>query len=308
MKKVLLLTLLFAAVSIIAAAQQEGNAKVWYMNGAAYMATFDPQTKNIRMEGGTMTEGRSFTLKVQNPDDPFAYDVIGGQDEWTRNRIVMPDVIDGKAYYVFMDKEFNTVSLMYQIESVAMLEDIIKSELASLVEAEYKDEYGRRARITEGFLQLPGEKGHNMTFGVENHTPVNVMVAGGKCWRFTASANGLMLVPATFDKQKGVYVSAKRAEPLFLIRQNGTMGRWPNSSSVALQHSALRYLNKQALRYMRSEIKARLGLKFTEPDLKDYFNKQPWYRQAVKDGPRTHYEKMEQHNISIIQAEEASRK
>lgn len=296
---------MLAAASLSVAAQSATDAKIWYMDGAAYVGTYDPQTKAIKMEGGTMEEGRSFTLHLQNPADPFYYDVVGASPAWLAATTAFPDVEDGMARYVFTNKAGEAQSIMYQIPDVAVLEDIVKGELMSIVEGEYKDAKGRKAHITEGSLQLPGEKGGDMRLAVEGLTPINVMVSNGRCWRFTATYDGLTLHPVRHDKAKNAYVPVEGGATLHLVRLNGSMGRWPFSASMPLQHTMLKYLDKKALRYMRNEIYARCGQLFTDPELKAYFGRQPWYTAPPE---RTHYTKLEMFNVEVIKAEEAQRK
>lgn len=277
----LLLTCSLAAALLTTGAQTEADAVVWYMDGAAYVAICDEQTKAIHMEGGTMEEARSFTISPQDPADPFFYDVVGEVPDWMPSSTVAPDDIDGSPCYTFLDKAMNTVAVMVRLPGVAMLEDQIKGELVMLTEAEYKDAEGRPAHITEGSLQLPGEEGHAMTFGTVAHTPVNVMESDGRCWRFTATADGLLLRPVRREEGSGDYVLIEGGRAVHLIRQNGSLGRWPTTSSSLLQRSMLRYLDRQALRQMREEI-------------------------VNRDG-HTHLSKIEMHNVNMIQAEESSR-
>lgn len=300
--KTSILTLCLAAASLSANAQSNTDAKVWYMDGAAYVATFNTSTKNIKMEGGTLEEERSFTLKVQDPNDPFLYDVVGASPSWLSAPQAFPDVEDGKGYYIFTTKTGDAQSIMYQIPSVAVLEDIVKGELASIVEGEYKDALGRKAHITEGSLQLPGEKGYSMEFGKKGSTPINVMVSNGKCWRFTGTYDGVTLRPVRF--KDGSYVAVEGGKTIHLVRQNGTMGRFSQTSMMPMQHTMLQYLDNKALRYMRNEIYVRLGGTI-DPEFNAYFKRQPWY---TANPDRTHLTKLELHNFEVIKAEESRRK
>lgn len=277
------------------------DAKIWYMDGAAYVATYNPDTKEIKMKGGTMDEARSFTLRLQNPDDPFYYDVVGTSQSWLSAAQAFPDVEDGKGYYIFTNKTGDAQSIMYQIPSIAVLEDVVKGELASIVEGEYKDALGRKAHITEWSLQLPGEKGYSMMFGKKGSMPINVMVSNGKCWRFTGTYDGLTLRPVRFNG--GSYVPVEGGKTIHLVRQNGTMGRFPQTSMMPMQHTMLQYLDSKALRYMRNEIYVRLGGTIAH-EFKAYFKQQPWY---TADPDRTHLTKLELHNFEVIKAEESRR-
>lgn len=279
--KRLFLTILFTLSICAVNAQSDTDAKTWYMNGAAYTGRYDANTGKIYMVGGTLEEARSFVLTPQNPEDPFFYDVSGLSASLLPGKCVSVDVIDERPYYIFMDDEYNTTGLMVQIQSVDMLNEYLEYELASLTEAEYVDEKGRAVHITQGSLQLPGEKSYDMTFGKIGLTPVNVMVSNGKCWEFIVTCEGLQLrlvEPAEY----GGYRPAQSGKTIRLKRLNGTLGRWPNSSSEPLQLTMLECFETEALRCMREEI-------------------------LTRDG-HTHLSKMEMNNVNIIQTEERRRK
>lgn len=299
----LLSTIFLTAISLSASPQTEGDAGIWYMDGAVYVATFDANNKSIKMDGGTMDEARSFTLKVQNPDDPFYYDVAGASTKWLKASQAYPDVEDGHGYYIFTDKMGNAQSIMYNILSIELLEDIVKEELASIVEGEYKDIAGRKTYITEGSLQLPGEESYSMDFCKKGNTPINVLISNGKYWQFTGTYDGLILQQVY--PTDGDYMPVTDTEPILLTRQNGTMGRWPLTSMAAVQHSMLQYLDKKALHYMSREIYARLGGYYDEdPKVEEYFKHQPWFTTTPD---RTHLTKLELRNYEVIKAEESTR-
>lgn len=300
--KTLLLSLSLAA-TMSATAQTEGDAGIWYTEGAAYVATFNPADRSIRMEGGTPDEARAFTLRLQNPDDPFAYDVASGTPPWPGAVQAYPDAEDGRGYYIFANKARETVAIMYKIPSVELLEDIVRDELAAIVEGEYRDGAGRKVTISGETLQLPGRKSQAMTFARKGNTPVNVMVAEGKSWRFTGTYDGLTLQPV---RREGTdYVPVEGTEPMRLVRRNGTTGRWPLTSMAPVQHTMLQYLDTEALRYMHREIYARLGNpRDDDPKVEAYFKRQPWFSYSPG---RTHLTKLELYNAEVIMTEEARR-
>jgi hypothetical protein len=55
-------------------------------------------------------------------------------------------------------------------------------------------------------------------------------------------------------------------------------GRWPWTSSRLIQPGELAPLSLGELELMRNEIYARHGWIFRRPDLRNYFESQPWYR------------------------------
>ena len=55
-------------------------------------------------------------------------------------------------------------------------------------------------------------------------------------------------------------------------------GRWPWTSERLIQSAELDPLSSGELELMRNEIYARHGWIFNRPDLRNYFESQPWYR------------------------------
>ena len=55
-------------------------------------------------------------------------------------------------------------------------------------------------------------------------------------------------------------------------------GRWPWTSGRLIQPAELWPLSLGELELMRNEIYARHGWVFNRPDLRNYFESQPWYR------------------------------
>lgn len=290
-----------------------GQDNIWYMDGAAYISTYDPETHTLSFNGGTMTEERTFTLVAKDTEDPSPtfFHLAGDAPAFLppgTGAAIFSETTDGYSapLYILLNKEMNTVSIMEQLPSLAMLEDKISSELAALVEGEYKDASGRKAHITEGSLQLPGQQSHEMKLSSNPGAAAGVIESSDHCWLFTATRDGLLLRPARAQQESSAtYVPIPGAKPINLIRQNGSMGRWPTTASAPLQRSMLKYLDTTALLYMRSEILARHGATFKDsPKLRNYFNRQPWYEPG-DDG--YHLSAIEMSNIEIIKAEEGMR-
>jgi len=60
--------------------------------------------------------------------------------------------------------------------------------------------------------------------------------------------------------------------------QAASSGRWPWTSQRPIRGSDLEPLSVRELELMRNEIYARHGWIFRRPDLRNYFESQPWYR------------------------------
>lgn len=310
--KAQLLTLFLAAAATLPAAVA-GQDNVWYMDGAAYTGTYDPETHTLSFNGGTMTEERTFTLVAKDPNDPAPtfFRLVGDAPAFLppgTATAMFSEAIDGYSHphYALSNKEMSTVGIMEQLPSLAMLEDKISGELAALVEGEYKDASGRKAHITEGSIQLPGQQSHEMKLSSNPGTGEGVIHSDGHSWLFTATRDGLLLRPARASRESSeTYEPIAGAKPINLIRLNGTMGRWPMTASAPLQHTMLKHLSTTALLYMRSEILARHGATFKDsPKLRNYFNRQPWYEPG---DDAYHLSAIELMNIEIITTEESAR-
>lgn len=288
------------------------SVKYWYMNGAVYKAGHLDEGKAIRMSGGPAgsIDSESFTLRLENTPDPFFYDV---EESKTASSLpgkkVMPIVANRMTYLKFLDDEYETTGVMAPMLEGITLEDMILLDLSSIVEGQFKDDSGNSALISDNLFQLPGEECAEMSFGIVDGSPVNVIVSNGKSWIFTVTAEGvLVLKEARRDGTAGAYSPANGGKVIRLTRLNGTAGRWPITEMTYIQHSMLKYFDSSALSYMRNEILARHGFTFSEPDLKSYFESQNWYYHDEDiDNDHIHLTEIEVSNISIIKYVEKNR-
>ena len=89
-------------------------------------------------------------------------------------------------------------------------------------------------------------------------------------------------------------------------------GRWPWTSGRLIQPEELWTLSLGELELMRNEIYARHGWVFNRPDLRNYFESQPWYRpKGDLDDPQQSNRRveaeltpLERKNIQIIVSRE----
>ncbi len=86
-------------------------------------------------------------------------------------------------------------------------------------------------------------------------------------------------------------------------RQSNVMGIYPQASLRLLKDDDLKGLSKSDLRIMRNEIFARYGYIFRTTQMKNYFEKQSWYKPAHADVTNRLTE-LEKQNIQLIQAYE----
>jgi hypothetical protein len=83
------------------------------------------------------------------------------------------------------------------------------------------------------------------------------------------------------------------------------MGRWPETSVFIIRTDDLLHLSTEKLRIMRTEIYARHGYVFDDPDLREYFASQSWYRpRGDNNKAEAALKPVERRNIEIIRAQE----
>ncbi len=87
-------------------------------------------------------------------------------------------------------------------------------------------------------------------------------------------------------------------------------GRWPWTSQRLVQPQELMSLSLRELEVMRNEIYARHGWIFRRPDLRSYFESQPWYRPRSDNAYYSNQQveaelnPIERKNIQIITSRE----
>ena len=87
-------------------------------------------------------------------------------------------------------------------------------------------------------------------------------------------------------------------------------GRWPWTSQRLIQPEELFSLSPGELELMRNEIYARHGWIFRRPDLRNYFESQPWYRPRSDNAYYSNRQveaelsPVERRNIQIINSRE----
>ena len=96
----------------------------------------------------------------------------------------------------------------------------------------------------------------------------------------------------------------------------GAQGIWPWTSYRLVTEEDLAPLSLRDLEIMRNEIYARRGWVFARPELRGYFERQPWYRPKGTPANReeanrwatAELSRLERQNIARIQAFERTRR
>lgn len=282
------------------------SVKYWYMDGVAYKAEYKDDGKTIILQPDPVRDNKNenIVLKLEDGPDPVFYYPVGKSASLIPGKRIMPAVINYMTYLECLNEEYELTSVFAPILEGVTLNDMIIFELASILEGEFKDEYGETAEISDGYLRLPGSNGGEKTFAAVDGFPVNVMISQGKCWRFSVTGEGILILK---EVSANGFVPVENGKTIRLTRLNGYGGRWPITEMTLLQRSMLEYFDDSALAFMRNEILARHGYIFSEKEVQSYFDAQNWYCRSEDGNDRIHLTMIEMSNINIIKSVEKSR-
>ena len=114
---------------------------------------------------------------------------------------------------------------------------------------------------------------------------------------------GLCLYPVGYDDFE--FPHRLLVDSIPLTSTNSNYGCYDYVCNTLLHGSELNYYDKPTLRLMRNFILARRGYVFQSKDLKEYFEKQPWYRPADSNDD-VQLSLLERLNIELIKYREAT--
>lgn len=114
---------------------------------------------------------------------------------------------------------------------------------------------------------------------------------------------GLCLYPVGYDDFE--FPHRLLVDSIPLTSSNSNYGCYDYVCNTLLHGSELNYYDKPTLRLMRNFILARRGYVFQSKDLKEYFEKQPWYRPADSNDD-VQLSLLERLNIELIKYREAT--
>jgi hypothetical protein len=123
------------------------------------------------------------------------------------------------------------------------------------------------------------------------------------CMEVEFIKNGLCLYPVGFDEYE--FPHRLLVDSFTLIESNPNYGCYDYVCNTLLHGSELNYFDKPTLRLMRNFILARRGYVFQSKDLKEYFEKEPWYRPAESNDD-VQLSLLERLNIELIKYREAT--
>ncbi|MCQ2287911.1 MAG: YARHG domain-containing protein [Muribaculaceae bacterium] len=306
MKKLLLVAMCAMVLAFTMGAQVK-NGTMWTDGFAFYKANVKKNGKVV-MDGGTLHEGgyqfvmthtKGNSYKVHPADPEFEYISLGNHVK-DGYKIVLEDVAGIKVLACYNP----------QGEQVAMLQQF-DGDLAKFMET---DKIVSFAGIYEGAGGVKYTITRDGKYSVNKSTatpyavmrnfeiPCNIVrLADGTYVQLDQTVDGLKAMPCKLKVSDGIYIEEYDGTDMIyqLERMPVANGMWPFASERLLSMGILCDYDKTLLRLMRNEIYARHGWSFSDPELKFYFESQPWYIN-LGDNSRVTLTPLEKKNVQSI--------
>lgn len=290
-----ILTITLASCTLIATAQdlQHLQDKHWTSGDITYYSAVNGNVVNFM--GGTCHEGGySFGLEpVNGVDGKFILRTCNdpelGNPEFAFVPLMAPlgasvtlREVDGHECLVVNHRGMVTDVLVQHDDD---LYDLISADIRQMLSGVYLDEYHQTLVITPDYVSLadicPARAYEVMEM---DETPTNVIALKTddprepQYLRIALTDGGI----AIYQVGRSEYddwvdpVLLRRAQ-LQWREADGVLGRWPWTSTQILTTDRLSCYSKAHLRLMRNEIMARHHYRFSNQELAEYFDREPWY-------------------------------
>lgn len=307
MRKTAIILLLLSALT--AGAQYLEHGSMWYNGALVYTATLHEGGKVIfdsTVEGEELefmlvpVKGEPGTYTIaQSPNDAMMIEEVGHTV-----RLIQQEDLNILCFY-------DAKGTLYKLMSATAEEDNQKLNVENwmtLLRGDYTMADGTRVSIdwnkaNVGGTYVPIEA---MTFN--GHTTGILSIDGegtalNGCMEVEFIKDGLCLYPVGFDEYE--FPHRLLVDSFTLIESNPNYGCYDYACNTLLHCSELNYFDKPTLRLMRNFILARRGYVFQSKDLKEYFEKEPWYRPA-ESNEDVQLSLLERLNIELIKYREAT--
>ena len=307
MRKTAIILLLLSALT--AGAQYLEHGSMWYNGALVYTATLHEGGKVI-FDSTVEGEELEFML-VPVKGEPGTYTIAQGpndammiEEEGHTVRLIQQEDLNILCFY-------DAKGTLYKLMSATAEEDNQKLNVENwmtLLRGDYTMADGTRVTIDwdkalVGGTYVPIEA---MTFN--GHTTGILSINGegtalNGCMEVEFIKGGLCLYPVGFDEYD--FPHRLLVDSFTLIESNPNYGCYDYVCNTLLHGSELNYFDKPTLRLMRNFILARRGYVFQSKDLKEYFEKEPWYRPAESNDD-VQLSLLERLNIELIKYREAT--
>ncbi len=307
MKRIAIILLLLSALT--AGAQDLEQGSLWFNGALVYTATLHEGGKVI-FDSTVEGEELEFML-VPVKGEPGTYTIAQGpndammiEEEGHTVRLIQQEDLNILCFY-------DAKGTLYKLMSATAEEDNQKLNVENwmtLLRGDYTMTDGTRVSIdwnkaNVGGTYVPIEA---MTFN--GHTTGILSIDGegtalNGCMEVEFIKDGLCLYPVGFDEYE--FPHRLLVDSFTLIESNPNYGCYDYVCNTLLHGSELNYFDKPTLRLMRNFILARRGYVFQSKDLKEYFEKEPWYRPAESNDD-VQLSLLERLNIELIKYREAT--
>ena len=307
MRKTAIILLLLSALT--AGAQYLEQGSMWYNGALVYTATLH-DGGNVIFDSTVEGEELEFML-VPVKGEPGTYTIAQGPND----AMMIEEV--GHTVRLIQQEDLNILCFydakgtLYKLMSATAEEDNQKLNVENwmtLLRGDYTMTDGTRVSIdwnkaNVGGTYVPIEA---MTFN--GHTTGILSIDGegtalNGCMEVEFIKDGLCLYPVGFDEYE--FPHRLLVDSFTLIESNPNYGCYDYVCNTLLHGSELNYFDKPTLRLMRNFILARRGYVFQSKDLKEYFEKEPWYRPAESNDD-VQLSLLERLNIELIKYREAT--
>ena len=295
--------------ALTAGAQYLEQGSMWYNGALVYTATLH-DGGNVIFDSTVEGEELEFML-VPVKGEPGTYTIAQGPND----AMMIEEV--GHTVRLIQQEDLNILCFydakgtLYKLMSATAEEDNQKLNVENwmtLLRGDYTMTDGTRVSIdwnkaNVGGTYVPIEA---MTFN--GHTTGILSIDGegtalNGCMEVEFIKDGLCLYPVGFDEYE--FPHRLLVDSFTLIESNPNYGCYDYVCNTLLHGSELNYFDKPTLRLMRNFILARRGYVFQSKDLKEYFEKEPWYRPAESNDD-VQLSLLERLNIELIKYREAT--
>lgn len=292
-----------------------------YWSGSDGFLKLTRQNNNILyFSGGDSHEG-GMELTLKKTEKPNCYKVInnpGGHDPWyiKINQTVCLEKISNQDVMVVYDEKGKMTNHFIRVQdSDYETKQKIFAKINCDLAGEYTDLKTGKKYTFQPNQQTASGFGTKTTYEFANDFAFydNAFSFDGKNYFYYEKVypNGLDLYDAIADENNFVEKGTKllyqlrNRQPISTNSDVIVNGLYPFASTGIIYLETL-YLSKSELRLARNEIFARHGYRFKSADLKQYFEKQPWYK-PLYDNVDDKLTEIEKFNIKVLQLEESNK-
>ncbi len=292
---------------------QENELIGKWTNGLEYFWSEIYNDSLILFEGGNLHEGGSVFSVIQKPDKQFY--IWGRYPEDKEHpsigeigNTVSISIINNKKCLFVKNSNNEIIDFLISNDDKSLkdiiISNIIKHELSGI----YLDNstgdtiiFYPDKQVLKGFSKTDTS---TYRFGYEFDYP-EIILVDSIALKFSKSNNQLLFYKVSHpDYDNGwkagiLYKKLKKTHWFNISNNKNLKGKYQFASTQILIDGILNKYSSKELRIMRNEIFARHGYIFKTPEIKEYFEKQDWYKAQQKN-VNNKLSELERLNIQLI--------